>query len=190
MAVKAKYAFERARLARQTLTARQSRLLALPTELRLLIYELAVTVDGPIAISPHAVGCEVDDMEWLVRAAEEKGIQPALTRTCSEIRIAVLPLYYSSNDFVAILCRYDFGINGIESKLLTAWLTAIGPANRSQLRSLTTMEPKVLRTDNRVEATRPNEDVMALLKAGDFTKLGQPDAPWMTYNVYFNENFR
>ncbi|KAK3714663.1 hypothetical protein LTR37_007643 [Vermiconidia calcicola] len=94
------------------LNQRSSHLLRLPAELRLRIYDYALSEDTQVVL------------------LSDEGVktgQPALLRTCRQIRNEALDLYYSSNIFVLVL-----NVNGRKAmETETAW-TATQPA-RCQL---------------------------------------------------------
>ena len=113
----------------------QSRLLQLPTELQLVIFEYAVVETAPLLIN---CGCDSsyfgDDERWqqdleLWESGEKHPpTQPALTRTCRLIRNIALPMYYQQNSFRAHYC-FPSDFDGC-----IKWVEQIGSANRRLLR--------------------------------------------------------
>ena len=99
-------------------TPPRSRLLDLPTEVQLQIYELVLTHPKPINI--YLDRCRA---ERLLR------VQPPLSKVSREIRQDVLQLYYSHITF-SMCC---FSGKAQYLKLFRAWLSAIGSANRARL---------------------------------------------------------
>lgn len=113
---------------KQSETRTTFRLLDLPSELRLRIYEYAVTSEHPVKITYHNDGYGM----WYSQAAIARRTQPALTRASKEIRVDAIKLYYTRNDFEAGYCVSKVG----ESKTLMEWLECIGAVNRGFLRVL------------------------------------------------------
>jgi len=116
---------------------RPSRLLSLPAELQLSIYELVV-------IEPEIVllncGCDSsysnDRDKWREdQAAWEDGIkhppsEPGLTRTCKVLREITLPMFYKHNTFRIHYCYAATFQTAFD------WLDRIGDSNRQQLRKV------------------------------------------------------
>ncbi|CAK3821496.1 Hypothetical predicted protein [Lecanosticta acicola] len=112
-----------------------SRLLSLPRELQLSIWEFAVIEDRPLHIN-----CPCDssyggwtDAYYADREAWENGDkhppwQPPLTRVCRAIRADALPIFYQHNRFQAGYC-YETDHEAVEDYLLR-----IGKQNRELLR--------------------------------------------------------
>lgn len=92
----------------------ESPLFRLPAELRNAIYEMALTATSVLELEP-----------WRTRATAPT--QPPLTRTCRAIRAEALPIFYSSNDFLAAICDVE------DEKRLQHWLAAMGSYNRVHL---------------------------------------------------------
>ncbi|KAK3660788.1 hypothetical protein LTR56_000546 [Elasticomyces elasticus] len=115
--------------------APRCRLLELPEELQLQIYELVVIAKAPIRISHlRCVGClrahnfeENMDASLAPFFSERK--QPALSRTCRTIRNIVLPIYYKRNSFR--VCLFCNNRHRIASR---TWLLSMGGANRALLK--------------------------------------------------------
>ncbi|KAK5115444.1 hypothetical protein LTR85_009904 [Meristemomyces frigidus] len=113
----------------------QSRLLNLPAELQLAIYELAVIEDEPLLLN---CGCDSsysgrrdvwreDKQAW--KSGEKRPpCQPALTRTCRDIRADALPMFYKYNTFRAHYCY------AATFRTALRWLRMIGHSNRQMLR--------------------------------------------------------
>lgn len=108
----------------------QSRLLQLPTELQLAIFEFAVIEDEPLLVN---CGCDssyssIDDWNedqgrW-DSGEKHPPAQPGLTRTCRAVRVIALPMFYKQNSFRAHYCyEADFA-------MAVSWLKDIGQANR------------------------------------------------------------
>jgi len=118
-------------------TQQTSRLLTLPTELQLQIFEyVVVQCDQPLHIN---CPCDSSYGGWTPAfmaakkrwesGAQKAPQQPQLARVCRSIRALALPLFYSKNRFQAGYCHStDLG-------LALRWLEAIGPANRALLRN-------------------------------------------------------
>lgn len=70
-------------------TIQQSRLLRLPAELRNMIWKFAITADRPLCI----IGASPT--------------QPALTRTCRQIRNESIRFFYRENSFSCTIMNYD-----------------------------------------------------------------------------------
>ena len=113
----------------------QSRLLQLPTELQLTIFEYAVVEDHPLLLNCGCDSSYKGDEEAWCEAVElwKKGeklppFQPGITSTCSIVRRMVLPIFYQRNVFRAHYCyRTDFD-------MAVKWLKMIGKENRLLLR--------------------------------------------------------
>lgn len=120
------------------------RLLQLPAELRLQIWELTVTRNEPIAVSqrrPHAIR----GVDWDHRKL------PSLLHACRQARKEALPIYYSSNTF-RLLC----GMAKFHLYRLERWLDVIGPEATSNLRHILLARNEVVATaedDTRAEPT-------------------------------------
>ena len=104
-------------------------------ELQLYIYELAVVEDTDLSCTCIWDSTWFGRQQAFLNAREvwdtgEKGPpqQPGLTRTCRTIRAEALPLFYRQNVFRAGYFRVR------DVRVTSAWLRAMGPANRSLLR--------------------------------------------------------
>lgn len=113
----------------------QSRLMQLPAELQLTIFEYVVIEHETLLIN---CGCDSsyrgdwdkweEDRQLWASGQKQPPQQPGLTRTCKVIRSITLPMFYTRNVFRAHYCyETDF-------PLLIRWLTAIGLDNRMLLR--------------------------------------------------------
>ncbi|KAK5688213.1 hypothetical protein LTS10_000191 [Elasticomyces elasticus] len=111
------------------------RLLELPEELQLVIYELVVISDHTIILDD--LDCcgfgdderpSNDENQWL-----REGMQPEISKTCRSIRSIALPVYYKRNVFEFCYCSL-----GYESLLRRTkhWLDDIGASNRALLATL------------------------------------------------------
>jgi hypothetical protein len=114
------------------------RLLELPVELQLSIYELAVPerelflLNFPCNSSyraSYAVECE-DRKAW-ESGAKHPPKQPAITQTCRFIRNETLAMFYKRNVFRACYCQTKEMLPPV-----VQWLTTIGPRNREMLKHL------------------------------------------------------
>ena len=114
------------------------RLLELPVELQLSIYELAVPNNELFLLNypgnsfyrrRFAVLCE-DQKAWK-SGAKCPPKQPAITQTCRFIRNETLPMFYERNIFRACYCQMDEMLTPV-----VRWLTKIGPRNREMLKHL------------------------------------------------------
>ncbi|KAK3724911.1 hypothetical protein LTR37_000959 [Vermiconidia calcicola] len=103
-------------------------LLKLPPELRNRIYEFAVP-------SPNVVNLEPWTFCWMPRGSGTPPIdqtlvaQPALSKTCRQIRAEALTIFYTSTVF--LMDDYLDNRAAIEP-----WLVAIGGENRARLRQV------------------------------------------------------
>ncbi|KAK5684031.1 hypothetical protein LTS10_003895 [Elasticomyces elasticus] len=115
------------------------RLLDLPVELQLNIYELVVITHEPLLLN---CGCDSSyrgqdhsEREHADREAWETGAlhaphEPNLTRTCRFIRDLTIPIFYKENQFLAHYCHAaDFDV-------ALAWLENIGSQKREFLARL------------------------------------------------------
>ncbi|KAK5696399.1 hypothetical protein LTR17_024237 [Elasticomyces elasticus] len=120
-------------------TSHRCRLLDLPVELQLNIYELVVIVDEPLLLN---CGCDSSyrgkdhsEREDADREAWESGVlhaphEPNITRTCRFIRDLTIPIFYKENQFLAHYCHAaDFDV-------ALAWLENIGSQKRGFLARL------------------------------------------------------
>ncbi|KAK5732096.1 hypothetical protein LTR17_010804 [Elasticomyces elasticus] len=120
------------------------RLLELPEELQLQIYELVVIAKGPIRI-PHrlcdgyqlAHGLEKEnEIASPARFFSERK-QPALSKTCRSIRNIVLPIYYKGNSFRGCCCYKCWWHCGYPVWVYSVsrnWLLSMGATNRALLK--------------------------------------------------------
>ncbi|KAK5697989.1 hypothetical protein LTR97_006949 [Elasticomyces elasticus] len=105
------------------------RLLALPAELRLQIYEYAVLKSRPVIITRRETKA----------GRKAQLIQPALSKTCRSIREDALKIYYSKTRFAATYSswgdrgRKDWRRN---ASTINRWLRCIGAKNRGLINSL------------------------------------------------------
>lgn len=112
----------------------ESRLLRLPTELQLAIFEYAVIEDEPLLLncgcdSSYSTMQEWHDDEMLWEDGEKHAPeQPGITRTCKSLRAMTLPIFYQKNRFRAHYC-YEANLG-----MAIMWLERIGHANRLMLR--------------------------------------------------------
>ncbi|KAK4890810.1 hypothetical protein LTR27_010511 [Elasticomyces elasticus] len=129
------------------------RLLELPPELQLLIYELVVIYEKPIKLNymdcVRYLGSKEADSpyseDW--RAWETARVvdrhnkaQPTLAATCRRIRSIILPVYYKRNIFEACCCYgmigWDYSMPEAMLRTLEemrVWLENIGSSNRALL---------------------------------------------------------
>ncbi|KAK5735965.1 hypothetical protein LTR17_007800 [Elasticomyces elasticus] len=117
----------------------QCRLLDLPVELQLSIYELVVIVHKPLLLN---CGCESSyrgkdhsERKYADREAWSTGTlhaphEPNLTRTCRFIRDLTLPIFYKENLFLAHYCH------AADFEVALAWLENIGSKKRELLARL------------------------------------------------------
>ncbi|KAK3656867.1 hypothetical protein LTR56_002848 [Elasticomyces elasticus] len=119
------------------------RLLDLPPELQLRIFECSVCQDGPIVISDHATlgKVPVDDSIDHTRPAitlysVARPTQPALTRTCRSVRVDALKFYYSGNTFTSSYCFSESCDGREDCEVLATWLRGIGATNRGLMGSV------------------------------------------------------
>ncbi|KAF2774186.1 hypothetical protein EJ03DRAFT_1910 [Teratosphaeria nubilosa] len=100
------------------------RLMNLPFEHRLMIYEFALAASRPIDV---------------VVATKDVSLTytppPGLTLVSRSVRAECLPVYYANNHFVLHLCadRYTHGIaaNGFENQIIFTWMHKIGDLYRN-----------------------------------------------------------
>ena len=117
------------------------RLLALPVDLQLVIYELAVVQYEPLLLN-CACNSSYSHRRMQMREDEEAWdggkshppLQPALSQTCRNIRDLTLPLFYSENVFRASYCQPVNRPPMLPSPI--KWLRLIGKENREMLRHL------------------------------------------------------
>ncbi|KAK4890808.1 hypothetical protein LTR27_010509 [Elasticomyces elasticus] len=111
------------------------RLLELPEELQLEIYELVVTSEKKLRLNRiccPGYGADVNDIHYGTLEIQEQRErhQPAITKTCRSIRSIALPAYYNRN-FFEVCCCIDkpwgvpYGIRAV-----TPWLKKIGASDR------------------------------------------------------------
>lgn len=113
----------------------QCRLLQLPAELQLIIFEYAVIEENPLLVN---CGCDSSYFRDIEKWHQDQNLwsqgeirspsQPALTRTCSMIRNISLPMFYQQNSFRAHYCyetNFDMAVH---------WLRMIGQENRRLLK--------------------------------------------------------
>lgn len=121
-------------------SAERCRLLELPLELQLVIYELVVVKPGPLLLnwpcnSSYQGKCryklEREEQEAWKAGEKCPPLQPALSRTCRFIRAETLPIFYGENLFRACYCHPDAMLS-----YPTGWLRIIGRRNRETLRHL------------------------------------------------------
>ncbi|KAK3059124.1 hypothetical protein LTR09_000690 [Extremus antarcticus] len=102
----------------------------LPAELWAYITHLAILLDSPVTFKFSTPRREV---QTLVR-------QPSILRTCRILRQEGLEAFYRNNSFIVIgdteLPRALEGRTGAMPPAMQAWITAIGPENRVELRNL------------------------------------------------------
>jgi len=118
----------------QELEGRPSHLLALPIELQLKIYELALVSPCLLLNYPcrhwhdetGATWCD-HKQKW-ASGAHHAPHEPGLTRTCRLIRKLTIPIFYQDNHFLTHYC--------LDADLSPAiqWLDNIGPSKRALLR--------------------------------------------------------
>lgn len=120
------------------------RLLDLPVELQLSVYELVVPKNEVLLLNfpcNSSYRRRFDDMRK-DREAWQSGekhppTQPAITQTCRFIRNATLPMFYGNNVFRAGYCKVtdDFRPGAMLPPVIH-WLDRIGSRNREMLRHL------------------------------------------------------
>lgn len=115
------------------------RLLELPIELQLAIYELVVQEDKVLLLNVpcnssyrkekwHYKSMRADQEAWRVGDMHPPK-QPNISRTCRFIRKETLPMFYGLNVFRACYCLKDRMLNDV-----IRWLKIIGPKNRELLK--------------------------------------------------------
>lgn len=112
-----------------------SRLLSLPPELQLLIWEFAVIEPKPLHLN---CPCDSSYGGWTEEYYEDQARwdagekqppwQPSLTRINRSIRADALPMFYKQNRFQAGYC-YE-----TDTEIVVDWLRTIGEENRRLLR--------------------------------------------------------
>ena len=139
----------RAGLDRQSSSCNSSPLLRLPAELRKRIYAYAMLSDeavdlrqsilpvdplppGPLTVEYWDKRCEEADRRWQASRKQLRFLQqqPALARTCKLIRAEALPIFYGETTFLT-----NIGLHKV-SDVTIAWLSAIGPDNRTMMKRL------------------------------------------------------
>lgn len=108
-----------------------SRLLSLPPELQLLIWEFSVIEPEPLHLncpcdSSYGGWTEeyYEDQSRWEAGEKEPPWQPSLTRVCRSIRADTLPMFYKHNLFQAGYC-YE-----TDTDMVVDWLKIIGEENR------------------------------------------------------------
>lgn len=127
---------------RQDNTNSLCRLLNLPSELRLYVYELTVIRNLLIRVTRLcALGIDRANkyeheynIEWR-KGGNNIRLQPALSRTCKSVRADVLQIFYGRNTFEASYCGHE----GQDD--LDGWLNAIGVENRCLLEKAFALHP-------------------------------------------------
>lgn len=105
--------------------------LQLSAELRNRIYELAL-----IHPQTRYVPCRCPWSEMTIGSIEDPVChQPPLTRLCRQIRNESLPVYYGNNVFIVDYDDIHYR-RGVQCKIETGWLRAIGPHNRRSLQKV------------------------------------------------------
>ena len=126
-----------------------SPLLALPAELRNLVYAYAVTSEDLIDVrTSQLTGQIFDNLPYsfppgCIQQAvgddfQSAVMQPGLTRTCRTLRIEALPLLYALNTFLVDVESYTWYQNGkgISTFLTMMWLEMIGAERRPMMKKL------------------------------------------------------
>lgn len=121
----------RAQGPQQTNLHQPSRLLSLPPELQLLIWEFSVIEPEPLHLN---CPCDSSFGGWTEEYYEDQARweagekeppwQPSLTRVCRSIRADALPMFYKHNHFQAGYC-YE-----TDTDMVVDWLKVIGEENR------------------------------------------------------------
>lgn len=154
------------------------RLLELPVELQLAIYELVVVQTGPLllncACNSSYRNCRSqmlkDEQAWDT-GKRHPPLQPALTQTCRKIRELALPLFYSENVFRASYCD-PYGRPPMLPPVIR-WLRLIGKENRETLRHLYFYDR------NRSQDRNKPQRLHALHMSEIFTEMnGKSEALW------------
>ncbi|KAK3660787.1 hypothetical protein LTR56_000545 [Elasticomyces elasticus] len=113
------------------------RLLELPEELQLKIYELVVVSTKKLRLNRFCCPGHGDDTEigsYKLRDIEVQRrlerCQPAITKTCRSIRRIALPTYYKRNFFEVCCCAdKPYGVP-YSVRAVVPWLTNIGASDR------------------------------------------------------------
>ena len=144
-----------------------SRLLSLPQELQLLIWEYSVISDSPLHVN---CPCDSSYGGWTAtyfadREAWESGVkqppaQPALTRVCRSIRANALPIFYKANEFQAGYC-YE-----TDAETVRDWLQRIGRENREMMREFYFYDGNPKHDVNR------DKDLKAVMRGEVVRKMG------------------
>ena len=112
-----------------------SRLLSLPAELQLAIWEFAVIQEDPLLVN-----CPCDssyggwsedyyaDVDLWENGTKHSPWQPALTRVCRSIRADALPMWYKHNQFQSGYC-YETDLD-----MTVDWLRIISAENRKLMK--------------------------------------------------------
>ncbi len=113
----------------------QSRLLRLPVEIQLIVYEYTVVDDEPLLLNCPCDSSYADGKEWAEdqrrwkEGEKQRPVQPGLTRTCTAIRAMTIDTFYERNTFRAHYCFNTDVASALE------WLQCIGRKNRRSLRN-------------------------------------------------------
>jgi hypothetical protein len=146
-------------------TAPRCRLLELPVEIQLVIYEYAVTEDEPLLVNMPCdssyrgrYNLESDDKHAWSLGEKHPPLQPSLTKTCRFIRTEALPFFYGCNIF-----RMSYCDSSEKVKIAIRWLTMIGEHNRAWLQQFYLYD----RNENNREPLAVRFDVRSLRMRGE-----------------------
>lgn len=122
------------------------RLLALPAEIRIMIYHHAMVIDEDIIIQPNSNDTVVNTMQDALSYKERKALKKLFNvnflRTCREIYFEATPIFYRCNTFRSELtgqCK-KLGM-GDPWMRLAAWLKCIGSTNVGYLSKMVIGHP-------------------------------------------------
>lgn len=147
------------------------RLLDLPPEIRLMIYELATVAPTPIQVTEIKVGEELVYDPQLC-------YPPALARVCQSIRTDVTKIFYTQNTFEGDYCT----ARGCHNVLLR-WLRRVESRHRGSL--------KLILVDRVAAIVEESEDCLEYLRkeleAGEFGRFDLHQVDRMgTFRLSFN----
>ena len=164
------------------------RLLELPVELQLSIYELAVPkselflLNCPCNSSYRAsYPAEREDRKAWESGAKHPPKQPAITQTCHFIRDETLAMFYERNIFRACYCHTKEMLPPV-----VQWLATIGSRNREMLKHLYFYDRNERQDSNSPHALRLLEDSEIFTAMGGTMESIHTDqfcAHWVTFGT-------
>jgi hypothetical protein len=93
-------------------------------------------------IHPSGVSMECSCQDTGCTRKNCRSNQAAITKASRQLRREALGLYYEANEFVFLL---EPALDTWDTKELNAWLNAIGPSNRSHIKTMAIYAPQAPR---------------------------------------------